>query len=83
MCKCAADQKYIMVKQISFIKSLEDSQQFKNLRVTYLSRYFFNTYLNNRLYYSWIAHTPNCQENCKLTAALGICQKSTRKKKQG
>ena len=57
-------------EQISFLKSLEDAQQLNNLKVTYLSRYFFNTYLNNRLYYSWIAHTPNCQENCKIYAKI-------------
>jgi len=57
-------------EQMSFIKSLENSQKFDKLKVTYLSRYFFNTYLNNRLYHTWIAHTPNCQENCKTYAEV-------------
>jgi len=35
------------------------------LKVIYLSRYFFNTYIHNRFYYSWIAHTPNCQSECE------------------
>jgi len=41
-----------------------------SVKVAYLSRFFFNTYLNNRLFYSWIAHTPNCQSNCENYAKI-------------
>lgn len=62
-------------EQTSFSIALEKAAQQDNdhssaLKVTYLSRFFFNTYLHNRLVYSWIAHTPNCQSNCKNYAEI-------------
>lgn len=55
-------------EQLAFSQAVNFYVRFRNLKVTYLSKKFFNSYnlgMQDWAYAnSWIAHTPNCQGNC-------------------
>jgi len=52
-------------EQISFSSALSKMTISDNLKIIYLSRKFFNSYLGNyNRDTTWIAHTPNCQSRC-------------------